>query len=93
MNFSGYRITKMLHSDEAVVVYRAWSERHNRSVILKLPNSDQPEEKELQRLRHEYAIASELDFPQLLRVYALEPCSNGLMLVMDTRGTAKIRLE
>ncbi len=86
MNFSGYRITKMLHSDEAVVVYRAWSERHNRSVILKLPNSDQPEEKELQRLRHEYAIASELDFPQLLRVYALEPCSNGLMLVMDDCG-------
>ncbi len=83
---SGCVITEQLYEGDNSVIYRAFSEALQRPVVLKVLSSPHPRMEDLMQFRNQFAIATHLEHPNILRPLALEPCGNGYALVMPDQG-------
>jgi predicted ATPase/signal transduction histidine kinase len=87
----GYRVVEELYRDSKTIVYRAertddrWGET-SRSVAIKVLSSMYPSDRDLLEVRHQYAIAKDLDLPGIVRHHSLEVYERGYALVLEDFG-------
>ncbi|HVK67058.1 MAG TPA: AAA family ATPase [Polyangium sp.] len=78
-----YRIVgAAIHEGSNTVLYRGEREDDLTPVVLKLPRGD-VSPRDIERLRHEYAILKTLDAPGVVKALALEPSERGVALVLE----------
>jgi PAS domain S-box-containing protein len=83
-NTPGYTVRELLHEDEVTTVSRAVELRTGRAVVLKSRRSASPTARQLMRLRHEFAVLSELaDLKVAPNALRLEELDETLTLVID----------
>ena len=82
----GYSTLELLHSSARTLVYRGRRIADQLPIIIKLLQSDYPSFSELVNFRNQYAIASVLDLPGVVKPIALENYGNGLALIMEDFG-------
>ncbi|HZF51812.1 MAG TPA: AAA family ATPase [Polyangiaceae bacterium] len=85
-----YLINELLHASSDTRVVGAVDGSTGAKVAVKMPRGEAPTPEVLARLRHEHAILSELSAPGVVRVLGLEPCAQGLMLVMERWGESSL---
>jgi predicted ATPase len=86
----GYLINELLHAGSSTRVMGGVEASTGTRVALKMPRGEAPAPEVLERLRHEHAMLSELGAPGVIRVLGLEPCAQGLMLVMERWGESSL---
>ncbi len=99
LSIPGYQITEVLHTSALTLVYRAYREQDQCSVILKTLANEYPARKDLDRLQHEYALtqnwsgfalAQDLKYG-LVRAHDLVQHQNKLVLILEDIGGTSIR--
>jgi predicted ATPase/signal transduction histidine kinase len=83
LSLPDYRIQGRLHHGSSFVLYRAYSAREARTVVLKTPSSPYPLPTELAALEHEYAVGRQLEAEDIIRPFALVPHGKSCVLVME----------
>lgn len=79
----GFRLTQELHRSGRALVYRGVREADDRPVVLKTLNKDEPDARDLERLRREHALLSSLEAPGAVRPLDLVSYGPNLVLVME----------
>ncbi|NMF58578.1 ATP-binding protein [Pseudanabaena yagii] len=82
----GYHIGEQVYAGSRTLVYRAVRLVDQQPVILKMLKSDRPTLNELLRLHNHYTITKNLNFSGISQPLALEPYSNGYILVTADQG-------
>ena len=83
---SGYIITAQLYESAHSLIYRGWRKTDNLPVVLKVLRNEHPTPKELARFKREYEITRKLDVDGVIKVYALEPYKNTLLMIVEDFG-------
>ncbi|OYE01900.1 ATP-binding sensor histidine kinase [Nostoc sp. 'Peltigera membranacea cyanobiont' 232] len=91
LRFPGYQIIEQLYLGSRTQVYRAVRECDRQPVVIKLLKREYPSFSELVQFRNQYAIAKNLDIPQIIKPYSLEAHRNGYALVMEDFGGISLR--
>ncbi|MEH1963034.1 MAG: AAA family ATPase [Nostoc sp.] len=91
VTIAGYQIIEQLYSGSRTQVYRAVREGDRLPVVIKLLKREYPTFSELIQFRNQYAIAKNLDIPQIIKPYSLEAHRNGYALVMEDFGGISLR--
>ncbi len=86
LSITGYSITELLYEGERTSVYRAFSESLQRPVVLKVLRLLHPRFEDLMQFRNQFAIATQLHHPNIVRPLALEAFNSGYVLVMPDEG-------
>ncbi|AFY53116.1 putative ATPase [Rivularia sp. PCC 7116] len=86
VGISGYQILEQLYNGSRTLVYRAIREAEQKPVIIKILKNSHPDFNELLQLRNQYTIAKNLDIPEIVLPYSLEPHQNSYALVMEDFG-------
>ncbi|WP_410477609.1 trifunctional serine/threonine-protein kinase/ATP-binding protein/sensor histidine kinase [Nostoc sphaeroides] len=86
-----YRISEQLYAGSRTLVYRAIREADQLPVVIKLLQQDYPTFNELLLFRNQYTIAKNLDLPDIVHLYSLEPYRNSYALVMEDFGGISLR--
>jgi len=86
LTLPGYQIQKQLHSGVRTAIYRGFDEQQKRSVVVKVLQSENLTLEEITRLRQEYTLTQNLNFPGILKAYSLEKCRNGFALILEDIG-------
>ncbi|MDF5709399.1 MAG: protein kinase [Nostoc sp. S4] len=86
-----YQITEQLYISFRTLVYRAIREDDRLPVIIKLLHQEYPSFSELVHLSNHYTIAKNLNLPNIVRSYSLEPYGNSYALVMEDFGGISLR--
>ncbi|CAN1209781.1 histidine kinase [Tumidithrix helvetica PCC 7403] len=82
----GYSISQLLHAGARTLVYRGLRENDRCPVAIKLLRNPLPNFNELVQFRNQYAIGKNLDLPNVVKTFALEPYENAYALVMEDFG-------
>lgn len=82
----GYQTLGELHDGEHTHVCRALRKADNLPVILKMLKGNNPALTQLARVRHEYALLSELDIDGVVKVLSLEEMQHTLAIVFKDSG-------
>ena len=86
ISITGYDIKEELYNGSRTLVYRAVRENDQKPVVIKLLKNPYPNFNELLQFRNQYTISKNLDIPQIIRPYSLEPYENSYALVMEFGG-------
>ncbi len=86
LHITGYRLIEELYNGSRTLVYRALREIDSSSVIIKLLKNSYPSFSELVEFRNQYTIAKNLNYPEIIQTYSLEPYENGYALIMEDFG-------
>ncbi len=81
-----YTITESLHEGATATLARGLRTHDGTPVIIKTLRADAPSPRDLERLRHEYAIVCQSDSPYVLKPYALETHGARLRLIVEDFG-------
>src|SRR5579859_5586844 len=81
-----YTITESLHEGVTTTLARGLRIQDGTPVIIKTLRADTPAPRDLERLRHEYAILCQIDSPYVLKPYALETHGTRLRLIVEDFG-------
>ncbi|WP_335337773.1 trifunctional serine/threonine-protein kinase/ATP-binding protein/sensor histidine kinase [Nostoc piscinale] len=87
----GYRISERLYEGSRTLVYRAIRTVDQLPVVIKILKQEYPSFNELLQFRNQYAIAKNLDFAGIVRLYNLEHYHNSYALVMEDFGGISLR--
>ena len=71
-------------------VIAAVNRRSGALLALKLPREENPNERRLDKLRHEHTLLRQVQGPGIIRVLGLEPHGPGLALVMERWGAGSL---
>ncbi|MCB9749019.1 MAG: AAA family ATPase [Myxococcales bacterium] len=91
LTVAGYELERIVRRGRKTTVYRGRRELDGAQVILKCLHEQDPEPREVARLRREHEILNRFDDDNVVRAYALEPCGNGLALVLEDFGGRSLR--
>ncbi len=91
LTVAGYELERLLRRGRKTTVYRGRRLVDDAPVILKCLHEQDPEPREVARLRREYELLSRFDDEGVVRVYALEPCGAGVALVLEDFGGRSLR--
>ncbi|HIK17759.1 MAG TPA: AAA family ATPase [Leptolyngbyaceae cyanobacterium M33_DOE_097] len=91
IQLSGYQVLKRIYSSTKTHIYRAERETDRQPVIIKLLQNEYPSFTELAQFRNQYTIAKNLDLPEVIQTYSLEPHGNGYALVMEDFGGVSLK--
>lgn len=80
---AGYTITEQIHSSVKTLIYRGLREFDWTPVIIKVLNTEYPTLSEIVRLRNQYTIAKNIDWPGIVKTLSLEPYQNGQALIQE----------
>src|SRR5262245_38093105 len=83
---SNYTLTEEILTGPAHALYRGYRNADQTPVFIKVLKGDYASVREIARLRHECAIAQEIDSPGILKAYGLEKVGHGLALVLEDIG-------
>lgn len=86
----GYDIRSVVHSGSSSRVFRGTRRRDGRPVVIKIPVGAPQSPERRERLRAELDLGSRVSGPGTVSYLALEPCPEGLALVMDDFGGASL---
>jgi len=88
---AGYQLAEILHQTASTAVYQAIRELDSLPVIIKLLQAEYPTLKEIERLKHEYEIARDLNLPGAIKPYDLVNYKNGLALILEDFGGQSLK--
>ncbi|UBF25955.1 AAA family ATPase [Kovacikia minuta CCNUW1] len=80
---AGYQILDQIYAGTRTLIYRARRSSDQQPVIIKLLQNEHPSFTELAQFRNQYTIAKNLDLPEVIQTYSLEPYKNSYALVME----------
>lgn len=89
-NVADYQIITKIYESANSLVYRAKSNIHPGSVILKVLKQDYPTPSELTRYKQEYEITRSLDIDGAILAYDLLPYENTLAIVLEDFGAQSL---
>ncbi|MHC5859093.1 ATP-binding sensor histidine kinase [Nostoc sp.] len=78
-----YDLTEVIYEGLNTIIYRAWSQKLQQPVILKVLKAEYPSLEQMIRLKHEYSITENLRLEGVVKVYGLETHQNRLILVTE----------
>ena len=81
--FADIKTISKIHEGHDTVIYKGYRNSDHLPIAIKVPRSEYPSQRELAKLRHEYAILSKLKIPGVVKAYALEKYNNGLALIEE----------
>ncbi|MDJ1182475.1 ATP-binding response regulator [Roseofilum casamattae] len=90
ISLPNYQIADPIYSGSRTLVYRAIRIPDERAVIIKILRNPHPHFNELLGFRNQYAIATNLDSPYIVRPLALERYGSGYALVMPDEGAISL---
>ncbi|HLO85575.1 MAG TPA: AAA family ATPase [Nostocaceae cyanobacterium] len=79
----GYRISEVIHIGHKTIVYRGRQEKNHTPVVIKVSSSQYPQFRDLVSLRNQFAIAQQLEHPNIIKCYSLESYNNGYALILE----------
>ncbi len=82
----GYKITELIYTSTKTTVYRGYQEQTQIPVAIKILNIEHPQIRDLTWFKNQYAIAQNLDHPQIIKCYNLEPYNHGYALILEDFG-------
>ncbi|XYI02389.1 AAA family ATPase [Sorangium sp. So ce1128] len=87
----GYTLTTKAYEGSETILFRGRRDTDGAPVAVKITRNEYPTERDLARLRREFAILRDVgDMPGVVRPYALEKCGRGLALVMEDLGASSL---
>lgn len=87
---AGYTLTTTVRDTHEFELVRGHRDRDGMPVVVKRLRGDYPPPLTLARLRHEHSILRSLPISGVVQPVALEPCGNGLALVMEDVGESSL---
>ena len=81
-----YTLTEPLQVSASYVLHRAYRNADHAEVLVKLLTSEQPSQRDIARLRHEYLITRDIDAPGVVKTYGLESIGHDLALILEDFG-------
>ncbi|WNG26232.1 AAA family ATPase [Cystobacter fuscus] len=81
----GYTVTETIREGASTVVFRALREQDGRPVILKMPSTEHPSLRDLERLRSEYELGMRVG-GAAVKPYSLERSRDRLVLILEDFG-------
>ena len=91
MRIPGFQFIETLHESKQTLVGRALREDDRRKVVIKMSRSSHPTRRELERLRHEFAMARLVDDPGVVRMLELGRWERRIYLVLEDFGAVSLR--
>ncbi len=91
INLKDYKVVQEIYKGRRTVVYRGYSLREDRPVILKTLQAEHLTIENLARLRHEYEILKGLNLDGIVQSYGLERHGNSLVLVLEDFGGVSLK--
>ncbi|MCC5638228.1 trifunctional serine/threonine-protein kinase/ATP-binding protein/sensor histidine kinase [Nostoc sp. CHAB 5844] len=91
VSISGYQISEELYNGSRTLVYRGYRETDLLPVVIKLLKNPYPSFSELVQFRNQYTIAKNLNSPEIIQTYSLEPYQNSYALVMEDFGGISLK--
>ena len=88
--FAGYTLSGTARETQGANLLRGTRNADGQRVVVKLLRSDHPTTAELARLRHEHAVLSSLDIPEVVRSFGLVSHGHGLALVLEDLGDRSV---
>ena len=82
----GYFSLQKIHENSKTQIYRARKTSDQIPVVIKLIKAERPTLTELACLRNQYAVAKNLDLPNVVRPLALHNYQNGFALILEDFG-------
>ncbi len=86
----GYRIDELIYEGLRTLVYRAWSERRDRPVVVKLHKDPSPSEQQLASFERAFELGRELRCSGVIPHLALERYRRRLALVTEDFGAVSL---
>jgi PAS domain S-box-containing protein len=86
LSLPNHSVTLLLHESAETCVYRGVARADNAAVILKTPADPAPDAQALARLRHEYAVLSDIACAGVPTALGLHPHQGSLVLVHEDIG-------
>lgn len=90
-NLSGYKTLEKIYESSKTLVYRGQRVSDHQSVVIKQLKSEYPTPSELAAFRKQYTLTKDLNIPGIVRPYGLEPCDNGLALILEDFGAISLK--
>ncbi|PHJ64307.1 histidine kinase [Nostoc linckia z18] len=91
INIPGYQVGEKLYDGSRTLVYRAVREIDLLPVVIKVLKNLYPSFSEVLQFRNQYTIAKNLNYPEIIQTYSLEPYPNGYTLVMEDFGGISLK--
>jgi len=79
----GYTITEVIYASEKTTVYRGEQQKTQTIVIIKVLNSQYPRLQDLIAFKNQFAISQQIDHPNIIKCYGLEPYRNSYVLILE----------
>jgi diguanylate cyclase (GGDEF)-like protein len=83
---NGYRVLEKIYDGSRTLVYRGVRVIDDTKVVIKLLKNTYPTFSELVQFQNQYTLTQSLKNSGIIQSYCLEPCHNGLALVMEDFG-------
>jgi predicted ATPase/serine phosphatase RsbU (regulator of sigma subunit) len=87
---TGYVLAQAIRETQSATLIRGTREVDGAPVILKLLRAEHPTAAQVARLRHEHAVLSSVDLPDVVRTYGLVKHGRGLGLVLEDLGDVSL---
>ncbi len=85
-NISRYQVIEQVFDSINKTVYRAYDEKNEQKVIIKILNTETPKWEEIARLRQEYQITQNLEIPGIIKSLDLIKAGNSWALILEDFG-------
>ncbi|MCT7977852.1 trifunctional serine/threonine-protein kinase/ATP-binding protein/sensor histidine kinase [Laspinema olomoucense] len=88
----GYSQIQEIQSGLRTVIYRAYCQRTQQPVIIKIIKAEFPQAQDIARFKHEYDIMRAVNISGIVKPYSLETYQNGLALVVEDFGGYSLKI-
>jgi len=93
ITLAGYQVADKIYESSKTIVYRGQREIDSIPVVIKILKNEFPSPKELAIFRNQYNLTKDLNLTTVVRLYSLEPCQNGLALIMEDFEAHSLRTQ
>jgi diguanylate cyclase (GGDEF)-like protein len=90
INLSGYQLNELIFKSYKSVIYRGIRNADSLPVIVKILNSEYPQDKDISAFFREFEITRKLTGSKIIRVYSIEKYNNSYAMVMEDIGGMSI---
>jgi predicted ATPase/signal transduction histidine kinase len=91
LSIPGYRITETIYVSNRTTVYRAYQEENQIIVVIKVLNTQSAQFRDLILFKNQYAIAQQIDHPNIIKCYELERYDNSYALILEDFGGVSLK--
>jgi len=92
LNLPGFTASKILHESNNSIVYRAWDNKNDRPVVLKMLKEAYPSPERLGWFKREYQVTQSLNLPGAVQAYSLEKSEERPVMVLEDFGGDSLEL-